>query len=286
MRNIVRQTISAALAAMIITSAGIPVFADLTEQDGGIYYVKSDGSYTRGWKNVDGKRYYFKSDGTAVTKNTVIGGIMYKFGADGVCKGKFSGFVTRSGIRYYYKDGVKQSGFVTYKGNTYYFNEGTFRMARDENWIIDGYVYTFDKNGVWDGTKVSYQEYMLSQRCSIVGELVEQYNSREYEMQIKKSGKFITVSSDDFDMFLEMLSEYSDREIYYSSSSSDDELPELSIDVGSTSKDILVRFKDKRGRYFFMTFTKKAVYNNGSVINSWAFALDNSDIYDFLSSLN
>ncbi len=106
-----------------------------------------DGEYVVGWQTVDGNKYYFREDGSAVVKNTVINGIRYKFGKDGVCKGKYSGWVKKSGKYYYYKNGeIRKNCWLKVKGKkTYYLTEDGSRAVGTVE--IAGKTYSFDKNG-------------------------------------------------------------------------------------------------------------------------------------------
>lgn len=115
--------------------------------NGKLYFVNSDGTYAAGWKTIDGNKYYFRKNGEAVTKNTVIGKIRYKFGSDGVCKGKYSGWVRKSGKYYYYKNGeMKKNCWLHVNGKkTYYLtSDGSRAVGKIE---ISGKTYTFDEYG-------------------------------------------------------------------------------------------------------------------------------------------
>ncbi|MCM1009105.1 MAG: hypothetical protein NC485_14550 [Ruminococcus flavefaciens] len=119
----------------------------LTKIKGKIYLMNDNGEYAVGWQTVDGNRYYFHQDGSAVVKNTVINGTRYKFGKDGICKGKYSGWVKKSGKYYYYKNGeMKKNCWLKIKGkNTYYLtSDGSRAVGSIE---ISGKTYTFDENG-------------------------------------------------------------------------------------------------------------------------------------------
>lgn len=119
----------------------------LTKIRGKIYLIGNDGEYAVGWQTVHGNKYYFREDGSAVVKNTVINGIRYKFGKDGVCKGKYSGWVKKSGKYYYYKNGeMKKNCWLNVKGKkTYYLtSDGSRAVGKIE---ISGKIYTFDENG-------------------------------------------------------------------------------------------------------------------------------------------
>ncbi len=119
----------------------------LTKIKGKIYLMNDNGEYAVGWQTVDGNKYYFRQDGSAVVKNTVINGIRYKFGKDGICKGKYSGWVKKSGKYYYYKNGeMKKNCWLKVKGkNTYYLTSDGSRAVG--NIEISGKTYTFDENG-------------------------------------------------------------------------------------------------------------------------------------------
>lgn len=119
----------------------------LQKINGKIYYVNNDGSYAKGWKTIGGNNYYFTKTGEAVTKNTIIGGTRYKFTSDGVCKGKYSGWVKKSGKYYYYSSGKMQKNrWLKVNGEkTYYLTSDGSRAVGKVK--ISGIVYTFDENG-------------------------------------------------------------------------------------------------------------------------------------------
>ncbi len=95
---------------------------------GRLYYVQRDGSYYVGWKTVNGKKYFFGMDGAALTKNTVVGNVRYTFDINGVCTGKYTGWVTKNGYRYYYKNGRYVTGINKISGKIYNFNENGILM--------------------------------------------------------------------------------------------------------------------------------------------------------------
>lgn len=147
-----RKFISIAMAAAICVSAlAIPAYAsELTEKDGKIYCVQENGSYATGWQKINGKYYYFDKNGEAVTKNSVIGKVRCDFGPDGVFKGKYTGWTTAGGRKFYYADGIKQTGWYYYKDNWYYFDESDGSMVTGTV-TIDGIEQTFSDKGIWEG---------------------------------------------------------------------------------------------------------------------------------------
>ncbi|MBQ8614010.1 MAG: hypothetical protein IJ416_07335 [Ruminiclostridium sp.] len=59
-----------------------------------------------GWQTVKDEKFYVKKGGTLITKDVTINGIRYEFDKNGVCEGKYTGWVTNSKGKRYYKKGV------------------------------------------------------------------------------------------------------------------------------------------------------------------------------------
>ncbi|MCR5342652.1 MAG: xylosidase/arabinofuranosidase [Butyrivibrio sp.] len=97
----------------------------------GTYRLKlSDGSYAKGFVNINGKKYYFDKNGYAK-----------------------KGFHKVKGGKYYTnKKGLVSVGFKKIKGNKYYFNENG-KMAKGITQIGDD-VYYFGKDGVMRTGKI------------------------------------------------------------------------------------------------------------------------------------
>lgn len=105
----------------------------LTYIDGKKYYMLSDGSYYVGWLTLDDKDYFFGMDGSALTKNTTIGNVRYTFEKNGVCTGKYTGWLTTNGNRYYFKNGRYVTGVYNIKGKSYTFSKKGVLLSYYEN---------------------------------------------------------------------------------------------------------------------------------------------------------
>ena len=112
-----------------------------------LYYVYSDGSYAKGWQEIDGNTYYFNEKGEAATKSCIIDGIRYKFDSDGICGGKYTGWTKKSGEYYYYKNGeMKKNCWLTVNGKRTYYLTSNGSMATGEV-VIGETTYVFSDNG-------------------------------------------------------------------------------------------------------------------------------------------
>ena len=138
------------------------------------YYGK-DGAALTGWQTIDGKDYYFRASGNLETGRFVIGDRAYNADDNGVVtdrKGEpayRNRIVYDKGDNYYYNDkGEKVTGFqevdgkvlyfdaegkqvlgrfVTVDNYTYYFDPKTGEKYTNRSVLIDGKLYTFDKDG-------------------------------------------------------------------------------------------------------------------------------------------
>lgn len=100
------KTLSAIMAAAVIFStAAMPVSAD--------------------WKQVDGKlQYEYKSGKFATNRLLEIDGVMYRFDSDAYCMGKYTGWTkTKKGGRKYYLDGYSVKGDMPVGKNIYTFDK-------------------------------------------------------------------------------------------------------------------------------------------------------------------
>ena len=131
------------------------------------YYLTKNGYVKRNsWVKEGTTWYYLNQSGEMVTDATRVKGVAYAFYANGELsdggwtQGRYyRSYAKRNGKAYtglkkigkktYYFDsnGRMQTGLVTYKKKTYYFQKnGT--MLKNSSVKVDGYRYTFDKNGV------------------------------------------------------------------------------------------------------------------------------------------
>lgn len=119
----------------------------LTIKNGKLYYIKSNGTYARGWKTIGSNTYYFKKNGEAATSSTIIGGIRYSFADNGVCLGKYTGWSKSGKSYFYYKNGKKQTSSWLYYNNCYYYLKSNGARATGRV-RINGKIYEFASDGV------------------------------------------------------------------------------------------------------------------------------------------
>lgn len=120
------------------------------KSEDGTRYIMADGSYAKGWLEIDGKTYYFsKGNGFMATKNSSIKGVRYKFTSDGVCQGKFTGWEKKNGKRYYYSEGKTLRNWQKIKDKWYYFKADGSAVTGKNN--LFGKKLTFSGTGVWNG---------------------------------------------------------------------------------------------------------------------------------------
>ena len=138
-------------------------------------YYGNDGAALTGWQTIDGKNYYFRASGNLETGRFVIGDRAYNADDNGVVadrKGEpayRNRIVYDKGDNYYYNDkGEKVTGFqevdgkvlyfdaegkqvlgrfVTVDNYTYYLDPKTGERYSNRSVLIDGKLYTFDKDG-------------------------------------------------------------------------------------------------------------------------------------------
>lgn len=138
-------------------------------------YYGNDGAALTGWQTINGKDYYFRDSGNLETGRFVIGDRAYNADDNGVVtdrKGEpayRNRIVYDKGDNYYYNDkGEKVTGFqevdgkvlyfdaegkqvlgrfVTVDNYTYYFDPKTGERYTNRSVLIDGKLYTFDKDG-------------------------------------------------------------------------------------------------------------------------------------------
>ena len=133
-------------------------------------YVIENGSYAKGWKNIDGSWYWFDSNGFRCSGWIKISGIWYYLESNGV---RAAGWKKLNNKWYYLKPdtGAMAEGWIKVSGKWYYLYPGSGYMA--EGWIklggfwyylaygsgimvsngwhtISGKKYCFDENGRWN----------------------------------------------------------------------------------------------------------------------------------------
>ena len=150
-------------------SKGYMVTGWVTVNSKKYFMNRSTGSMCTGWVTDGGKKYYLQSNGVAATEWEKIGNNWYYFipetcaAATGFYKVKgklhyfckngveqFGWITTASGKKYWLDEyGVARSGWHTIGGKKYYFNSNYVMVTG--NVKIDGVVYKFDSNGVFQG---------------------------------------------------------------------------------------------------------------------------------------
>lgn len=117
------------------------------------YYVKSNGSYAKGWKKISDDWYYFdKTTGAMQTGNITVGGKDYYLKKSGA---RFSGWKQKKDGRwiYYGKSGVRYyKKWLKYKNHYYRFGKDGFMVTGDA--VIGGKKYHFYKSGIMATNKV------------------------------------------------------------------------------------------------------------------------------------
>lgn len=110
------------------------------------YYFDADGDYVTGEKTIDGNKYYFDYYYGIMYTNALVNNHYY--GANGIAvKNQW----IQVGLSYFYadKDGNLIHDDWKKIGNAwYYFDYGNYMVTGDR--FIDGKLYHFNSNGVWD----------------------------------------------------------------------------------------------------------------------------------------
>lgn len=106
------------------------------------YYVDTDGSMVRGFKNIGGANYYFAPDGSMQTGLIPVDGKNYYFAADGVMQ---TGWQTIGGQRFFFDPatGAMQTGFISDGTAQYYLAPNGAAVSGWQD--IDGKRYHFDE---------------------------------------------------------------------------------------------------------------------------------------------
>jgi len=127
------------------------------------YYIKSGGKCAVSeWINSNGKWYYFDVYGRMVADKTdyIINNKAYDFSSDGYCINPYSGRTVIGWLEtwgewsgskelfYGGEDGIiYREKWLSYEGNEYYFDNYGYLNNSSMPKLIDGKIYTFDRNG-------------------------------------------------------------------------------------------------------------------------------------------
>ena len=105
--------------------------AGFVKKDGATYYLRSDGTYQKGWLKLNGKYYYFSTKTSKMVTGwlkSTTGKLRYFSKTSGVMSTGWS--KSTSGVRYFRKsDGTMATGILKIDGGYYYFDQ-------------NGYMYT------------------------------------------------------------------------------------------------------------------------------------------------
>ncbi len=135
------------------------------------YYIQSDGSVRRGWKEIDGKWYYFYSNQACRDGGELlIDGKMYLFGNDGALIQHQPGWYETTKpygaegageyfVRYYFlQDNEVAYKWQTIDGKRYYFNPEQACPQGGHSYLIDGKVYIFGPEGALAQNQAGWYE--------------------------------------------------------------------------------------------------------------------------------
>ena len=134
------------------TSVSFDVEAQVTKKIIGVwkmignsyYFQYTNGTYAKGWAEIEGKWYYFDAAGRMQTGWLVQGGTRYYLLASGAMA---TGWATIGGARYYFtpSTGAAASGLTQIDGYRYYFGPSSNKMAT--GWqTINGAKYYFSSS--------------------------------------------------------------------------------------------------------------------------------------------
>lgn len=205
-----KLVLSLLIAASVITVVPIEASAEWKNDDTGWFY-KEGSSYYTGWKQIDGAWYYFARDfymrtgwvqdgpswyylqnnGVMATGKVPIDGKIYEFDSSGKWINSNGTDSTPGPLQDKLKAAPNLS-WVTYEGNAYFktINTGVLTGA----WIIDGYKYMFNKNGV-----MQKNEYTLKDGTKYLfgndGKYIKCLTNDKFELIV--GGPIITKSTSD-----------------------------------------------------------------------------------------
>ena len=140
------------------------------------YYFMPEGYMWTGWASFGGAKYYFDNQGRMLTGEQTIEGEKYIFNSEGILQSnQKSGWETREGKKYYYRNGQMQTGWQDIDGKRYYF------MPEGYMWIgwasFGGERYYFDGNGhMIEGVyTVEGIQYQFNSKGILIGECSKYY---------------------------------------------------------------------------------------------------------------
>ena len=160
------------------------------------YYFMPEGYMWTGWASFGGAKYYFNNQGRMLTGEQTIEGEKYIFNSEGILQSnQKSGWETKEGKKYYYRNGQMQTGWQDIDGKRYYFMPegymwtgwasfgGTkyYFMPEGYMWIgwasFGGERYYFDGNGrMIEGVyTVEGIQYQFNSKGILIGECSKYY---------------------------------------------------------------------------------------------------------------
>lgn len=113
------------------------------------YCFDAYGNMMTGVNKVSGKWYYFDYDTGVMLKNTIWGGRYY--GSTGAAVTNCWKELGLNSWKYYGADSSEVAGWKKISNKWYYFDPNYDNYMVIGDWKIDGIVYHFGEDGVWDG---------------------------------------------------------------------------------------------------------------------------------------
>lgn len=127
----------------------IDVVSDWYSLGGKWYYFDSKGELFRGPKSINGTWYYFDLSTGAMRKNLSSDDRYY--GSNGKAVTNTWVEINLNQWRYYGADGLPVTGWKKISNKWYYFTDDYYMQMVTGDKEIDGIVYHFGTDGVWDG---------------------------------------------------------------------------------------------------------------------------------------
>ena len=183
------------------------------------YYFMPEGYMWTGWASFGGAKYYFDNQGRMLTGEQTIEGEKYIFNSEGILQSnQKSGWETKEGKKYYYRNGQMQTGWQDIDGKRYYFmpegymwtgwaSFGGERYYFDGNgrmiegvYTVEGIQYQFNSKGILIGECSKY--YMIEGATeTTINQMINYYQSsgHRYPAEVLKKGgaetleKFCTI---------------------------------------------------------------------------------------------
>lgn len=178
-----KKIISFVLACIMSFAVLTPISASAAfykDKEGNYYYKNDEGKKVVGFKKINGKYYYFDKKGImAKDCFAEINGSVYGFGKDGVMR---VGWYKENGKYYYFKSNGKLAcGWLKISDKQYYFSETDFHMCTGQT-FINGVLYNFKSDGVWDGKAgIKYPDF----RNGNWGDTYKTVSSKENMVNLK-----------------------------------------------------------------------------------------------------